>query len=351
MTWLWPTSTATAPLTWAIPNIADFDTTVLLDQLTQTETASVAGITIAGTGTHYVDAVYPGSTYFAPSTSATVPLQGQTVASTLTLTANTTQQLFTLPVTLTAQVATSAVPPPPQAPTGTISFFDAGVLLGTVPVNAAGQASYTTTSLGDGMQSVTASYSGDPGYLSSTAAAVVVTISDLQVARKGSNDTTILPGTTVVYTMQVTPQVISTFLYGVSFTTTGLPAGASATFSPVTLAAGGSATSVTMTVTTAANAMNEPPPSPYQRLPLALAFLLPLVGAAKARKRMRQIPPLLGVALLAMLSLAAVVGLNGCGGAGLFAARKVPYSITVIANEGNASGTLQRSTQVPLAIQ
>ena len=329
----------------AIPNIADFDTTILLNHLTQTETASVANITIAGTGTHYVDAVYPGSTYFAPSTSATVPLQGQTVVTTLTLTANTLQQLITLPVTLTAQVATPAVPPPPQGPTGTVSFFNAGVLLGTAPVNAAGTAVYTTSSLGDGMQSITASYSGDPSYLASTTAAILVTISDLQIARKGTSNTTILPGTTVMYTMQVTPQVISTFLYDVTFTATGLPSGANATFSPVTLAAGSSAAVVTMTVTTDKNALSEAPPGPFERLPLALGILLPLCGAVRTKKRM------MGMMLMGLLGLAAVVGLNGCSGAGLFAAKKVPYAITVTANEGNASGTLQRSTQVPLAIQ
>ncbi len=329
----------------AIPNIADFDTTILLDHLTQTETASVANITIAGTGTHYVDAVYPGNTYFAPSTSATVPLEGLTVATTLTLTANTLQQLFTLPVTFTAQVATPAVPPPPQGPTGTVSFFNAGTLLGTAPVNAAGVAVYTTNVLADGMQSVTATYSGDPSYLTSNSAAITVTISDLQIARKGTNNTTILPGTTVVYTMQVTPEVMSTFLYDVSFTATGLPAGANATFSPATLTAGSSAAVVTMTVTTAKTALNEPPPGPFGRLPLALGILLPLFGAVRMRKRT------VGMMVVVLLSLIALVGLNGCSGAGLFAARKVPYAITVIANEGNASGTLQRSTQVPLAIQ
>jgi hypothetical protein len=329
----------------AIPNIADFDTTILLDHLTQTETASVANITIEGMGTHYVDAVYPGATYFAPSTSATVPLQGITVASTLTLSADTLQQLVTLPVTLTAQVTTSASPPPPSGPTGTVSFFNGGALLGTVPVNAAGQAVYTTTSLGDGMETITASYSGDPDYSSSTAGPITVTISDLQIARKGDNNTTVVPGTTVMYTLQVTPQVINTFLYNVTFTTTGLPAGAAASFSPVTLASGGSAAVVTMTVTTAKNALNEPPPGPFERLPLALGVLLPLWGALRLRKRMP------GIMLVALLSLAALMGLNGCSGAGLFAAKKVSYAITVTANEGNASGTLQRSTQVPLAIQ
>jgi hypothetical protein len=329
----------------AIVNIADFDTTILLDHLTQTETASVTGITIAGSGTHYVDAVYPGSTYFAPSTSNTVPLQGMTVPSTLTLTASTLQQLYSLPVILTAQVATAANPPPPQGPTGTVSFFDNGTLLGTSAVNAAGQAIYITTSLADGAQSITASYSGDPSYTSSTAGPITVTISDLQIARKGNGDTTVLPGTTVVYTMQVTPEVINSFLYNVTFTTSGLPEGANATFSPVSLAGGSSAAAVTMTVTTSKSALNEPPPGPFERLPLALGILLPLCGAFRTRRRF------LGIMLVGIISLAAIVGLNGCSGAGLFAARKVPYSITVIANEGNASGTLQRSTQVPLAIQ
>jgi hypothetical protein len=329
----------------AICNIADFDTTILLDHLTQTETASVGGITIAGSGTHYVDAVYPGNTYFAPSTSNTVPLQGLIAPSTLTLTASTLNQLYSLPVTLTAQVATAENPPPPQGPTGTVSFYDNGTLMGTAAVNAAGQAIYITTSLGDGAQSITASYSGDPSYTSSTAGPITVTISDLQIARKGNGNTTILPGTTVVYTLQVTPEVINTFLYNVTFTTTGLPQGANATFSPVSLAGGSGAATVTMTVTTAKTALNEPPPGPFERLPLALGILLPICGAFRTRRRF------LGIMLMGILGLAAIVGLNGCSGAGLFAARKVPYSITVIANEGNASGTLQRSTQVPIAIQ
>ena len=132
-----------------------------------------------------------------------------------------------------------------------------------------------------------------------------------------------------------------------SFTASGLPAGATATFSPAMLAAGGKTTNITMTVKTAATALNAPPPSPFERLPLALGLLLPLFGARAVRRRLRHIPPFLGVALFAALSLAAVAGLSGCSGAGLFAARKVPYSITVTATEG----TVQRTVEVPLAIQ
>jgi hypothetical protein len=156
-----------------------------------------------------------------------------------------------------------------------------------------------------------------------------------------------VPGTTVLYTLQVAPAVATSFLYTVSFSASGLPAGASASFSPATLAAGSKTAKITMTVATAATALNAPPPSRFERVPFALGLLLPLFGAARVRRRLRKISPFLGVMLLAALSLAAVASLSGCSGAGLFAARKIPYSITVTATEG----TLQRSTTVPLAIQ
>jgi hypothetical protein len=145
----------------------------------------------------------------------------------------------------------------------------------------------------------------------------------------------------VTYSLQVAPQIASTFLYNVVLTASGLPAGATATFSPATVSAGGGTTKFTLTINTLASAAsNGAPPSL-----LTLSLLLPLFGAIRFRRRLRS--GMLPILLLACLSLPAAVGLSGCSGAGLFAARKVPYSITVTATEG----TLQRSTEVPLAIQ
>jgi hypothetical protein len=333
----------------AIPNIGEFDTTILLYQFTQTATASVSGITIAGTGTHYVDAVYEGDASFITSTSPTIPLQGSIVGTSLTLTANPAEQMITMPVTFTAQLGPVTSQPFFATPTGTVTFVDqsVGTQLGTAPIGPNGQAVLTVTSIGPGVHSVTASYGGAPGFLTSNSNAVSVQIDELRLLRVGNNNTTILPGTTVVYTIQVQPQVATTFLYNVSFAASGLPAGASAIFTPATLAAGGSMTNITMTVNTTKTAANEPPPSPFERLPLALGLLLPLLGTPTVRRRLRQVPPYLGVALFAVLSLAAVAGLSGCSGAGLFAAKKVPYSITVTATEG----TVPRTVEVPLAIQ
>ncbi len=330
----------------AIPNSGNANTTILLNTstATQTATATLDDVLLIGAGTHVVEASYPGNTEFAES-SATIDLQGLVISTTLTLSANPTEQMITMPVTFTAQLGPSSF----IAPTGTVTFYDqsVGVQLGTAPVSANGQAVLTISSMGPGVHSITASYGGDPIFPPSNSNAVSVKIDELRVLPAANNNTTILPGTTVVYTLQVQPQVATTFLYNVSLAASGLPAGATATFTPATLAAGASMTNVTMTVKTAATAMNEPPPSPFERLPLALGILLPLLGTKAVRKRLRQIPPYLGVALFAVLSLAAVAGLSGCSGAGLFAARKVPYSITVTATEG----TVQRTAEVPLAIQ
>jgi hypothetical protein len=329
----------------AIPNSYNTFTTILLNTstATQTSTATLDNVILAGAGTHVVEATYPANTEFAAS-SATIALQGAIISTTLTLSANPTQQMITMPVTFTAQLNPAAS----VAPTGTVIFYDqsVGTQLGTAPIGANGQAVLTVTTIGPGVHSITASYSGDPIFPASSSNAVSVTIDELRILRVGNNNPDILPGTTVVYTLQVEPQVATTFLYTVSFTASGLPAGATATFSPATLPAGGKTTNITMTVATAMTALNASP-TLFGRLSLTIGLLLPLFAARRGRRRLRQICPFLGVALFATLSLAAVAGLSGCSGAGLFASRKVSYSITVTATEG----TVQRSTEVPLAIQ
>ena len=325
----------------AIPDSYDTYTTILLNTVTQTSTATLDDVILAGAGTHVVKATYPANAEFVAS-SATIDLSGLIISTTLTLSANPTQQMITMPVTFTAQLG----PTTSVAPAGTVIFYDqsVGTQLGSAPIGANGQAILTVTTMGPGVHSIAASYSGDPIFPASSSNAVSVTIDELRILRIGNNNSTILPGTTVVYTLQVEPQVATTFLYNVSFTASGLPAGAAATFSPASLASGTNTTNLAMTVVTAGTALNG---LPFTRLSLAMGLLLPLFAARRVRKRLRQIHQFFAVALFATLSLAAVAGLSGCSGAGLFAARKAVYSITVTATEG----TVQRSTEVSLAIQ
>src|SRR5262249_54087425 len=61
-------------------------------------------------------------------------------------------------------------------PTGTVTFMDGSTTLGTSPVNGSGQATYSTSTLLGGTHSLTASYSGDSNFASSTSPAYTQTV-------------------------------------------------------------------------------------------------------------------------------------------------------------------------------
>src|SRR5262249_8930377 len=71
-------------------------------------------------------------------------------------------------VTFTATVA--AVAPGAGTPTGTITFKDGKVTLGTVAVGAGGTATFTTSFAAAGGHAITAVYSGDPSFVGSSQA-------------------------------------------------------------------------------------------------------------------------------------------------------------------------------------
>ena len=87
--------------------------------------------------------------------------------STTTLVASPSSPQYGDPVTLTATVTSGA--------TGTVSFYDGSVLLGTGTVSN-GVATLTTTTLVAGTHSITAVYNGDATYASSQSAPATVTV-------------------------------------------------------------------------------------------------------------------------------------------------------------------------------
>jgi len=87
------------------------------------------------------------------------------VAPTLTLGSSATTAAAGSSVTFTASLGVLA-----PAATGTVSFYDGATLLGTSAVNGSGDATLTTTALTAGSHSITAQYSGDVTYASSTSA-------------------------------------------------------------------------------------------------------------------------------------------------------------------------------------
>src|SRR5262249_49769533 len=71
-------------------------------------------------------------------------------------------------VTFTATVA--AVAPGRGTPTGTVTFRDGNVVLGTVAVGTGGKATFTTSFAAAGGHAITAVYSGDAAFVGSSQA-------------------------------------------------------------------------------------------------------------------------------------------------------------------------------------
>jgi hypothetical protein len=126
-------------------------------------------------GPHSVYAAYRGDVNygFYPSyTPANV-----TVAKANTTTKVITSQPSTTlgqPVTLTASVA--PVAPGAGTPTGTVQFLDGGNALGAPVSLTNGSAALTTSNIGGGTHSITAVYSGDNNFNTSTSPAVTQTV-------------------------------------------------------------------------------------------------------------------------------------------------------------------------------
>ena len=144
----------------------------------------------------------------------------------------------------------------------------------------------------------------------------------------------------------------STFLYSVALTATGLPPGATYTFSPASIPAGSGTLPVAFTVQTAkTTAMLHRAPGSSRSPWFALIFglLLPLAGAKRFRARLTALPRMLLLLLFGGLSLGLVAGLGGCGSGGFLGSPpgQTSYTITISAT----SGTLVRTSTVQLSLE
>jgi hypothetical protein len=195
-------------------------------------------------GPSSITAVFSGSAGFTTSTSAAVivTVNAQTV-TTITLSVAPNPAFSGQSVTFTATVT----PAPTGTTLGTVNFFNGATLLGSGTVNSLGIATFTTSSLPNGVLSLTAVFSGNAGFAGATSTAQSVTVNPLTVT---TTTLTVAPnpataGQLVTLTATVTPAPtgtpagLVTFKKGVTVLGTGtLNASGVATFTTSSLPVG-----------------------------------------------------------------------------------------------------------------
>jgi hypothetical protein len=151
------------------------DGSTLLGSGTLTSAGTATFTTAAlGVGSHSITASYAGTTGFAASPSSTLTETIKQIATSTTLTTSTASPVFGQAVTLTATVKVAS--PSTVTPTGTVTFKNGSTLLGTGAVGSGGVASFTTTSLPVGSDSLTASYAGTTNLAADVSAAMPETV-------------------------------------------------------------------------------------------------------------------------------------------------------------------------------
>ncbi|HEY4355924.1 MAG TPA: FG-GAP-like repeat-containing protein, partial [Acidobacteriaceae bacterium] len=149
-----------------VANFGDNNLYPLPSKVFETATAQVNSISLAGTGSHDVAAVYPGDSLFATSTSSTVSLQAQALPTTLALGAAPSSSTYGQQITLTATLAPFSAQS--HSTDGeTVTFLDGASSIGTGTLSS-GVATFSTTALPAGTRSLTAQYAGDTNFGAST---------------------------------------------------------------------------------------------------------------------------------------------------------------------------------------
>lgn len=267
----------------------------------------------AGTLTGMATVTDNSSNAVAPNNVQAVALSGAAIAMTQTTLTTSPSSVFAgAPVTLAATVTAIAG----GTPVGSVTFTSGSLALGMGTLNGSGVATVTTGLLPAGSDPVTASFSGSAGYAASTSTnTVVVSTASFSFAPTTTGTTTlsVAQGATTMTTFTISPE--GSYAGSVAFSCTGLPAYASCTFSPSTLALTGAspATTVTLTLNTdvqTARMETLPLSKPFGPMgPFVPAVAGGLVGLTlMKRKRLGR--------LLSLVALAGVMaaGLGGCSG-------------------------------------
>ncbi len=125
-------------------------------------------------GNHSVVIAYARQTNYAAAAAQTQTFTVTTAGVNVALTPSTYYAKKGTSVIFAATVTAWSGPAPSAA--GSVSFYDNGALLGKVAISAAGQASFSTTSLSAATHNITATYAGSTNYTTASANTTITLI-------------------------------------------------------------------------------------------------------------------------------------------------------------------------------
>lgn len=308
-------------------------------------------LTILGSGSIVVEADQVGNGTYTAATSVQQTIVVGKAVTQVSVSANPTTASQAAAVTLSATVVPIING---SAPTGTVVFYLGTTLLGQGTLNNSGVASYSTSALPLGVNSVVVQYAGDTNFAASSSSAVSVTVIAPSFSFTLPSQTfTIHSGQSVFSTLTLTS--LGGYGGSVTFTCSNLPANAHCVFlpSPAAITSGGTATvsfilqtSVSGLVKTAGFSNDS-----AHGVKLAGRILWPaLLGLSTCLLAFRRRVAARSMAnWLSMLVLIALIaGVGGCGSSNVSTA--TPTGTTSFTVTGT-DGTITQSANYTLIVQ
>ena len=297
---------------------------------------------IASAPGSYAISIATGTLAAANYTFALMPgMLTVTIASTSTaLSASTGEIGPGQSVTLTATVTS----PSTIAPTGTVTFLDAGSTLGNAPVGANGIAVLTTT-LQPGVNGLSAAFASNTDFAASTSSTVQVAEADYALAT-GQNTLTLNAGGNGTVPVTVTPT--GGFQGTVTMGCTSTLASLSCTFAPTSFVFSGATAAQTGSVTISASTATAATTANRVAAGMGWASMLlcvPLLGLVRGQGWGQLRTPL----VIVLFSAVVIASVSGCGGSGSTAPPPATGTVTVTAS--SSTGSIHQSVTVSVTIQ
>ena len=171
----------------------------------------------------------------------------------------------------------------------------------------------------------------------------------------GGSDPSTTPSGATSFSLMLSPGAGATFHDTIVFSISGLPPGATATFSPATITVGSQATAVMLSIQTSSSQarLNENPFSGSATAPVSLGFLLlPLLGLKPVRKRFRQMSHFSGLTVAVVSLGALLMGLSGCAGGSSNPPSSQPVTnYTVVVTATDTTTGVQHTTNLTFTMQ